>query len=101
MGVVARVPGKSPGLQTEGLVPLGALTRRSEGGVGDGRIAPTVEPQLLAEPPGDVHREEWYRTRFAAGGSRQRRIGIVAVARRLMIALWRYVKTGQVPAERR
>ena len=41
---------------------------------------------------------QWYRTRFAAGGSRQRRIGIVALARRLMIALWRYVETGQVPA---
>lgn len=41
---------------------------------------------------------QWYRTRFAAGGSRQRRIGIVALARRLMIALWRYVETGQLPA---
>ena len=41
---------------------------------------------------------QWYRTRFAAGGSRQRRIGIVALARRLMIALWRYVETGHVPA---
>jgi transposase len=40
----------------------------------------------------------WFRRRFAGGGSRQRRIGIVAVARRLMIALWRYVETGQVPA---
>lgn len=40
----------------------------------------------------------WYRTRFALGGARQRRIGIVAVARRLMIALWRYVETGQVPS---
>jgi transposase len=40
---------------------------------------------------------QWYRTRFATGGSRQRRIGIVALARRLMIALWRYVETGQVP----
>jgi transposase len=40
----------------------------------------------------------WFRRRFASGGSRQRRIGIVAVARRLMIALWRYVETGQVPA---
>lgn len=40
----------------------------------------------------------WYRRRFAGGGSRQRKIGIVAVARRLMIALWRYVETGQVPA---
>jgi transposase len=31
----------------------------------------------------------WYRERFAAGGGRQRRIGIVAVARKLLIALWR------------
>lgn len=41
---------------------------------------------------------QWYRTRFALGGSRQRRIGIVALARRLMIALWRYVEQGQLPA---
>jgi transposase len=39
----------------------------------------------------------WYRERFAAGGGRQRRIGIVAVARRLLIALWRYLETGVVP----
>jgi transposase len=40
---------------------------------------------------------KWYRARFAAGGSRQRRIGIVAVARKLLIALWRYLETGVVP----
>lgn len=40
---------------------------------------------------------QWYRRRFAPGGSRQRRIGIVAVARRLMIDLWRFVETGRVP----
>jgi len=39
----------------------------------------------------------WYRSRFATGGSRQRRIGIVAVARKLLIALWRYLETGVVP----
>jgi transposase len=39
----------------------------------------------------------WYRERFAAGGSRLRRIGIVAVARKLLIALWRYLETGAVP----
>jgi transposase len=39
----------------------------------------------------------WYRERFATGGSRQRRIGIVAVARKLLIALWRYLDTGVVP----
>lgn len=38
----------------------------------------------------------WYRTHFGTG-KRARRIGIVAVARRLVIALWRYVTTGLVP----
>ena len=39
----------------------------------------------------------WYRRRFATGGPRQRRIGIVAVARKLLIALWRYLETGVLP----
>lgn len=39
----------------------------------------------------------WYKQRFASGGARMRRIGIVAMARRLVIDLWRYVEFGQVP----
>jgi transposase len=39
----------------------------------------------------------WYREHFGTG-KRARRIGIVAVARKLVIALWRYVTTGAVPA---
>ncbi len=39
----------------------------------------------------------WFNERFAHGGSRMRRIGIVAVARRLLVALWRYLETGVVP----
>ena len=39
----------------------------------------------------------WYRKRFAKGGSRVRRIGIVALARKLLIALWRYVEEGVLP----
>jgi transposase len=39
----------------------------------------------------------WFNQRFAAGGKRMRRIGIVALARRLLIALWRYVEHGVVP----
>src|ERR1700736_4983859 len=38
----------------------------------------------------------WFHARFGDHG-RARRIGIVAVARKLMIALWRYVETGTVP----
>lgn len=40
----------------------------------------------------------WYRARFAAGGPRLRRMGIVALARKLLIALWRYSEQGIVPA---
>jgi transposase len=39
----------------------------------------------------------WYQERFGGGGSRLRRIGIVALARKLLIALWRYLETGEVP----
>jgi transposase len=40
---------------------------------------------------------QWYQANFGKG-KRARRIGIVAVARKLVIALWRYVTTGVVPA---
>ena len=39
----------------------------------------------------------WFERRFAMAGKRARRIGIVALARKLMIALWRYVEQGVVP----
>jgi transposase len=39
----------------------------------------------------------WFQERFGGGGSRQRRIGIVALARRLLIDLWRFVDSGVVP----
>jgi transposase len=40
---------------------------------------------------------QWYRARFAGGGLRMRRIGIVALARKLLIALWRYLEDGVMP----
>jgi transposase len=39
----------------------------------------------------------WFRERFGSGGKRLRRIGIMAVARKLLIALWRFLNTGVVP----
>jgi transposase len=39
----------------------------------------------------------WFRERFGRGGKRLRRIGIVAVARKLLIALWRFLETGVLP----
>ena len=39
----------------------------------------------------------WFRERYGSGGKRLRRIGIVAVARKLLIALWRFLKSGVLP----
>ena len=39
----------------------------------------------------------WYQRRYADGGKRLRRIGIVAVARRLLIDLWRFLEHGTIP----
>jgi transposase len=41
---------------------------------------------------------QWYRRRFAGGGKVQQRIGIVALARKVLIALWRYLEHGVMPA---
>jgi transposase len=38
-----------------------------------------------------------FRERFGDGGKRLRRIGMVAVARKFLIALWRFLKTGALP----
>jgi transposase len=39
----------------------------------------------------------WFNKRFARAGARMRRVGIVALARRLAIALWRYLRDGEIP----
>lgn len=41
---------------------------------------------------------QWFNRRFAGAGKRMRRVGIVALARRLVIALWRYLQDGEIPA---
>ena len=40
----------------------------------------------------------WYDQRFGQGNKRARKVGIVALARKLLIALWRYVAHGELPA---
>jgi transposase len=40
---------------------------------------------------------QWFRQRFGQGTARQRRVGIVALARRLLIDLWRLLEFGVVP----
>lgn len=41
---------------------------------------------------------QWFTERFGGTGKRHRRVGIVALARKLLVALWRYLETGMVPA---
>lgn len=41
---------------------------------------------------------QWYERRFGAGNKRARKVGIVALARKLLIALWRWVDQGELPA---
>jgi transposase len=41
---------------------------------------------------------QWFGQRFGSGGKRMRRIGIVGLARRLLVALWRYLEHGVIPA---
>jgi transposase len=39
----------------------------------------------------------WYQERFAGGNRRMRRVGIVALARRLLVALWKFLETDFIP----
>jgi transposase len=40
----------------------------------------------------------WFHQRFAAGNRRSRKLGITAVARKLLLALWRCASRGELPA---
>jgi transposase len=39
----------------------------------------------------------WWRRRFGSGSGRTRKVAIVALARKLLVALWRYLERGIVP----
>ncbi len=43
------------------------------------------------------HLSLWYEERFGHGSKRMRKIGIIALARKLLIALWRFLETGVLP----
>lgn len=40
---------------------------------------------------------QWYQRRFGPGNKRARKVGIVALARKLLIALWKFVDQGELP----
>lgn len=39
----------------------------------------------------------WYQQRFGQGNKRMRRVGIVALARKLLVALWKYLEHDELP----
>ena len=51
---------------------------------------------LRHQPASELAR--WYRMRLAGGDGRMKKVLIVAMTRKLLIALWRYVETGEIPA---
>lgn len=51
---------------------------------------------LRYQPDSELSR--WFARRTAGQGKRVRRVMIVALARKLAIALWRYLETGEIPA---
>lgn len=40
---------------------------------------------------------QWYQERFGRGGTRTRKVGIVALARKLLVELWRFLEHGVIP----
>ena len=50
---------------------------------------------LRWQPGSDL--SQWYERRFAHHGPRARKVGIVALARKLLIAFWRFLETGEAP----
>lgn len=50
----------------------------------------------LRDQPGS-HLSRWFEARFSRGGPRARKIGIVALARKLLSEVWRFLRDGTVP----
>jgi transposase len=50
---------------------------------------------LRWQPDSELSR--WYQRRVGDGNGRSRKIGVVAWARKLLIALWKYLEHGEVP----
>jgi len=51
---------------------------------------------LRYQPQSDL--AEWYRRKYAGAGAAQRKKGIVAMARKLLVALWKYLEHDEIPA---
>jgi transposase len=89
------------------LAGLTGVPRNSDNTVRDAGISKAGNPRLRAamvevawlwiryQPDSELTR--WYQRRFSQAGRRARKRGIVALARKLLIALWRFSRDGLVP----
>jgi transposase len=82
--------------------PFDSGTREREQGIGKdgsrwirGGAIELAWGWLRFQPESEL--SKWYQRRFGSGSKRLRKIGIVALARKLLIALWRFLETGVVP----
>lgn len=48
------------------------------------------------QPDSDL--TKWFFTNYGPGSHRKRRVGVVALARKLLVALWKYVEFDEIPA---
>jgi len=94
-----REVGAFPGLTPTPYDSGGSQREQGISKAGRGRIrALSIEiawAWLRFQPQSKLSR--WFWHRFGHGGKRMRRIGIVGVARRLLIGLWRYLEYGLIP----
>jgi transposase len=87
-----------------GLVPMPYHSGKSEREQGISKAGNKHVRALIVElawlwlrwQPGSAL-SRWYERRFGSGNKRARKIGIVALARKLLIALWRYLERGELP----
>jgi transposase len=87
-----------------GLVPMPYHSGKSEREQGISKAGNKHVRALIVElawlwlrwQPGSAL-SRWYERRFGSGNKRVRKIGIVALARKLLIALWRYLERGELP----
>jgi len=88
-----------------GLTPMphqsGSMDKdRRIGRAGNGRARKTLVQAawlwLRYQPESEL--SAWFRNRVGELKGRTRRIAIVALARKLLVALWRFTETGEIPA---
>jgi transposase len=87
-----------------GLVPMPYNSGQSEREQGISKAGNKHVRSLIVElawlwlrwQPGSAL-SQWYQRRFGAGNKRARKVGIVGLARKLLIALWRYLERGELP----